>query len=210
LGGDTFQISLSISRGLAGGEQSMTTTRDWGHSRDMWIRVLKKQTGKDLDYWNARLAKKKFADATNLEEWLAEQGVTGYAKQLLVMEHFGYPDFVTSSADELIDGQYADRQHLRPLYDAIVASAQTLGDIVIQARKGFVSLMTPKRTFARIRATTKNRIDLALRLEGRQPRGRLKPSRIHETMPLQISLTERKDLDHEVLEWLRKAYEENR
>jgi Domain of unknown function (DUF5655) len=188
----------------------MTTPRDWSHNREMWVRILKKQTGKDLDYWHARIKKKTFADEGRFKAWLAEQGVTGYAKQLLVMEHFGYPDFVTSSADELIDGQYADRKHLRPIYEAIVASAKGFGELVIQARKGFVSLLTPKRTFARVRATTKSRIDLGLRLEGLQPRGRLKPSRIHETMPVQVSLTKLKDLDHEVVKWLRKSYEENR
>ncbi|HEX2476005.1 MAG TPA: DUF5655 domain-containing protein [Lacipirellulaceae bacterium] len=187
----------------------MTTTRDWNHNREMWIRVLKKQTGKDVDYWNARIKKKKFADAQRLKEWLAEQDVTGYAEQLLVMEHFGYPDFLTSSADELIDGQYADRPHLRPIYEAVVAAAQSIGEIVIQARKGYVSLLTPKRTFARVRATTKDRIDLALRLEESKPRGRLKPSKIHETMPVQVSLKELKDLDEEVIKWLHKAYEEN-
>ena len=188
----------------------MTTTRDWSHNRDTWIQVLKKQTGKDLAYWNARIKKKKFADAQHLKEWLAEQDVTGYAEQLLVMEHFGYPDFFSSSADELIDGQYADRQHLRPIYEAIVAAAQTFGELVIQARKGYVSLLTPKRTFARVRATTRDRVDLALRLEGLQPRGRLEASHIHETMPVQVSLTDLKDLDPQVLKWLRKAYEENR
>jgi hypothetical protein len=171
---------------------------------------LKKQTGKDLDYWNARIKRKKFTDAQRLKEWLAGQDITGYAEQLLVMEHSGYPDFLTSSADELIDRQYADRQQLRPIYEAIVAAAQAIGETVVQARKGYVSLLTPKRTFARIRPTTKSRIDIGLRLEGLQPRGRLEPSRIHDTMPVQVSLTERRDLDREVLKWLRRAYEENR
>jgi uncharacterized protein DUF5655 len=187
----------------------MTKTRDWGHYREMWVRVLKTQTGKDLDYWKARISKKKFASAERLREWLTGEGVTGYARQLLVMEHFGYPDFLTTPADQLIDEQYSDRPQLRPIYGAIVASAQALGEIVIQARKGYVSLLTPKRTFARVRATTKDRIDLGLRLEGMQPRGRLKPSRIHETMPLQVSLTKLSDLDQEVLRWLRKAYKQN-
>lgn len=187
----------------------MTTTRDWSHYRDMWIRVLRKQTGKDVEYWNARIKKRKFADAERLKEWLADEGVTGYAKQLLVMEHFGYPDFVITSADELIDNQYADRQQLRPIYEAIVAAAKVCGEIVIQARKGYVSLMTPTRTFARVRATTTSRIDLGLRLAVLKPQGRLKPSRIHETMPLQVSLTGLTELDHEVLKWLRKAYKEN-
>src|SRR5207247_10963839 len=37
---------------------------------------------------------------------LTKQGVIGYAQTLLVMERFGYPDFMTATADELMDGQY--------------------------------------------------------------------------------------------------------
>ena len=79
----------------------MEKKRDWSHFRDMWVRVLEKQTGKGLNYWNARVRKEKVADTRSLEAWLAEQNVTGYAQQLLVMERFGYPDFLTASADEL-------------------------------------------------------------------------------------------------------------
>src|SRR5262245_1840113 len=184
------------------------TTNDWSHYRETWAELLKKQTGKDLDYWKARMAKQKFADEKALKEWLGWRGVIGYAKQLLVMERFGYPELVTSEAQELIDHQYLDRQQLKPIYDAIVASAQAVGAILIQPSKGYVSLLTPKRMFARIR-TTKKRVELGLRLEGLQPSGRLEPSRIHETMPVQVNLTEPKDVDHEVVEWLRKAYAEN-
>ena len=48
-----------------------------------------------------------------LRRWLSGHGVTGYAQQLLVMERFGYPDFVLATADDLIAKQYADRAHLR-------------------------------------------------------------------------------------------------
>ena len=82
---------------------------DWTQDREMWLRVLEKQTGKGLAYWNARIAKEGHADERKLTAWLADQGVTGYAKQLLVRERFGYPDFMTASARELIEGQYADR-----------------------------------------------------------------------------------------------------
>ena len=57
--------------------------------------------------------------------------------------------------------------------------------------------------------TTKNRVDLGLRLEGQEPGGRLQPSTIHETMKLQISLTSVDQVDAEVLRWLRQAYDEN-
>jgi Domain of unknown function (DUF5655) len=190
-------------------KQSKEKMRDWTHNRDMWIRVLEEKTGKSLAHWNGRITKEKFADVGSLKSWLAQQGVTGYAKQLLVMERFGYPDFVTTSADALIDAQYADRPHLRPIYDAIVRAAGDLGDYVIQVRKGFVSLVTPRRTFARVQSTTRDRVDLGLRLEGTKPGGRLQPSRIHETMKLQISFTKPQDVNGEALRWLKKAYEQN-
>jgi hypothetical protein len=50
---------------------------------------------------------------------------------------------------------------------------------------------------------------LGLRLNGRRPRGRLRPSSIHETMRLQIVLTAPRDVDEKVRDWLRQAYEEN-
>ena len=141
--------------------------------------------------------------------WLTKEGVTGYAQSLLVMERFGYPEFLLASSDELVDGQYADRLHLRPIFDAIIDAAAGLGQFVVQTRKTYVSLVTPKRTFARIQPTTKSRVDLGLRLEGRRVGGRLQPSKIHETMQLQTSLTSPEQVDSEVLGWLHQAYEEN-
>jgi hypothetical protein len=148
-------------------------------------------------------------DEPRLRAWLSRQGITGYAQTLLVMERFGYPDFLTASADELIDRQYADRPALRPIFDAIVEAAQKLGPVVVQARKTCVSLVSPRRTFARVVAATKDRVDLGLRLERQKPHGRLERSRIHETMKLQIGLTSRAEVDTEVCRWLRVAYEES-
>lgn len=187
----------------------MTTTQDWNRNRDMWIRVLEKQTGAGLDAWNRRIAKQRPPDERSLRAWLRRQGVTGYAQSLLVMERFGYPDFVRATADDLIDCQYRDRLHLRPIYDAVVRAAAGCGDITIQARKTYVSLVSPRRTFARVQATTKARVDLGLRLKGSQRGGRLQPCTIHETMPLRVGLTEPGDVDGEVRRWLQRAYAEN-
>jgi Domain of unknown function (DUF5655) len=188
----------------------MSQTRDWQGMRRMSVRLLKERTGEDVDVWNRRIKRKRFKDEKSLRSWLAEQGVTGYAQSHLVMERFGYPDFLLSSADELIDGQYADRPHLRPLLDAIIAAAAGLDEVIIQARKGYVSLVTQRRTFARVQPTTKNRVDLALRLEAQKPSGRLRPSKLHENMPLQVSLPAYSDVDSEVRNWLKQAYDQNR
>ena len=188
----------------------MAQTRDWQGMRDMSARLLKERTGEDVDTWNRRIKRERFDDEKSLRAWLTNQGVTGYAQSLLVMERFGYPDFFLASADELIEGQYADRPQLRPIFDAIIDAAAGLGEVIIQTRKTYVSLVSPRRTFARVQPTTKNRVDLGLRLEDQKPGGRLQPSKIHETMRLQISLTTRDEVDFEVLGWLQQAYDQNR
>jgi hypothetical protein len=188
----------------------MAERRSWQGMKDMSARLLLERTGEDVDTWNQRIRNLHFKDEQSLRAWLEKQGVTGYAQGLLVMENFGYPDFFLASADELIDGQYADRPQLRPICDALIDMAAAFGDVTIQTRKTYVSLVTPRRTFARIQPTTKTRLDLGLRLEGQQPIGRLAPSNIHETMRLQLSLASLEEVDDEVLGWLRQAYEQNR
>jgi hypothetical protein len=143
----------------------MVETHDWGRNRDLWIRLLEKQTGQGVDWWNRRIRE------AHLE--------------------------------------YADRPQLRPVFDAILAAAMELGQVTVQARKTYVSLLSPRRTFARLQPTTRTRLDLGLRLERQPPAGRLQPSRIHPTMPLQISLAGPDEVDSELLYWLRQAYDQN-
>jgi len=200
---------MSVHDGRAMTRDDDVTVRDWQRNREMWVRVLEKQTGEGVDAWNRRVDLARLPDKQSLRAWLAERGVTGYAQSLLVMERFGYPDYLRATGVELVARQYADRPQLKPVYDAIVAAVANFGDVVIQVRKTYVSLVASRRTFARIQPTTKSRIDLGLRIEGERPRGRLQRSTIHETMRLQIGLSMPTEVDSEVIRWLRRAYVEN-
>jgi hypothetical protein len=114
---------------------------------------------------------------------------------------------LTAKARELIDGQYADRPHLRPVLDAVLAALPGLGPVTVQARTTLVSLVTPRRTFAVVQARTRNRVDL--RLDSTPPGGRLLAARDIGAATVRIGLSAPGDLDEEALGWLRRAYEEN-
>ena len=117
--------------------------------------------------------------------------------------------FLTAEAAGLIDAQYADRPHLRPVLDAVLAVLPGLGPVTVQARKTLVSLVTPRRTFAVVQATTKNQVDLGLRLDTVPPGGRLLAARDIGAATVRIGLSAPGDLDEEALGWLLRAYEEN-
>src|SRR6266545_2798095 len=123
---------------------AMAKTRDWEDMRTMSARLLEERTGEGVEAWNRRIKKEAFKDEERLRAWLTKQGVMGYAQTLLVMERFGYPDFLTATADELIDGQYVDRPQLRPILDAVIAAAAGLGDVTIQARRTIAAIEDPR------------------------------------------------------------------
>jgi hypothetical protein len=190
----------------------MTEAKDWSDMMAMSAELLKRRTGGTVAEWNERVRSSGADhDEAHLRTWLTEQGVTGYAQQLLVMERFGYPDFLTATADELIAAQYADRTSLRPILDRILDVASALGAITIQARKGYVSLVSPRRTFAVVRPTTKQRVDLGLRLPRRAPSGRVEAAKGlgNDSITLRVGLHSVDDIDDEVLDLLRLTYAEN-
>jgi hypothetical protein len=180
--------------------------------REQEIRWLIERTGDGLEVWNERVRDSGASDEATLRSWLAGQGVTGYPQMLLVMERFGYPDYLQATADELIENQYADRPELRPILDALLALLLSVGQVEIQARKTYVAFLTPKRTFGALQPTTKKRSDLGLRLSADQPAtGRLEVARNfgQSSVTHKIGLAQVDDIDTEVEDWLQRAYDVN-
>jgi hypothetical protein len=189
----------------------MAEMSTWEAMRTRIHAQLERQTGAGVAEWNQRIAAAGLADEAALRRWLSDQDVTGYPQMLLVCEAFGYPDFLLATADELVDGQYEDRPRLRPILDAVVAAVSGFDGVTIQARKTYVSLVSPRRTFAVVKATTRDRVDLGLRLPGVQPAEPVLAARSlgNDNINLRIPLSCVDNLDEAALAWLRRAYEEN-
>ncbi len=190
-----------------------TAAKSWREMREWCARLLESGTGQGVSAWNERIAAgtpANRADEPTLRKWLSAEGVTGYAQALLVWETFGYPGFLVADAEELIGKQYAGRPHLRPVFDAVLAALPDLaGPVTIQARGTLVSLVSPRRTFAVLKPTTKSRVDLGLRLDTTQPEGRLEPAKNLGQATVRIPLTTPDEVDDDVRNWLTRAYDEN-
>ena len=194
------------------GKESSVEVRTWQGMRESSAKLRQRRTGRNVDEWNRRIARRPFRSQAALRQWLTDEGVTGYAQQLLVWERFGYPSFMTAGADDLIGRQYVDRAQLRPILDATLAALPGIGSVaVVQARKTYVSLVSKRRTFAVVQATTRNRVDLGLRLGKQRPGGRFKPGKGvgNGSMTVCLPLSTVADLDDEALSWLKRAYDEN-
>jgi hypothetical protein len=172
---------------------------------------ITRETGMDVAAWNARIRERSSSNAAELKAWLNEQGVTGYPAMLLRFETFGYPDYLQASANELIDGQYADKPAIRPIYDRLIEALPDVGEVEVQARKTYVALIGPKRTFASIQPTTKTRVDIGLRFDDATLARGLEPAKSigQSSMTHKLALSALDDVDAESIGWLRRAYEAN-
>jgi hypothetical protein len=73
-------------------------------------------------------------------------------------------------------------------------------------------LRAPRRTFAVVQASTKSRVDLGLRLPGREPGGRLLPAKTigNGDCTVRVGVTAVDGVDDEVVDLLDAAWSANR
>lgn len=186
--------------------------RTWREMVQECQELLLRRTGHDVAWWVERARQEEIPDEAALAVWMREEhGVTGYPVSAVSWELFGYPDFMLLAADELLDGQYAGREHLRPIADSLLAWADGTDDVTVQLRKGYVSLHSPRRKFAQITPATRSAVDLALRWEGPAP-ARLEPAPARRGDPFtrRVRLRAASEVDEDLLVLLSAALRQNR
>ncbi|MEL7297774.1 MAG: DUF4287 domain-containing protein, partial [Pseudomonadota bacterium] len=163
---------------------------------------LPHKTGKSLDTWLKLITAHKVQKHGQIVKWLkSEHGVThGFAN--LIAAKFNETDEVVY----LIATQYSGaKSELKPIHDAIVAFAKTLGQDVEFAPKKASHSLRRKKQFALITPATKTRVDLGVALKGVDPTGRLES--YNAMCSHRIRLESLSDFDSEAKDWVRQAYD---
>jgi uncharacterized protein DUF5655 len=171
-------------------------------------RNMQKNTGKTADEWRALLKKSgpKGGDEKAKYAWFREQGVGHVAAKVLSggLEPYQNPG-------KLVDAQYAGaKKELRPIYEAVLKAAKKLGkDVVERPCKTYVPLHRSK-TFAVVKPE-RTRVDIGFCLDKSvKSAGRLTVAKHlgSDRVTHKIELSSPKDIDSEVVRWLKAAYEQ--
>lgn len=180
------------------------------------IAKLPEKTGRSLDDWVAFIRKNGPAGEAARREWLKKTHKLGsnyagwFAERAEGKGEDGDPDRYLETAERYVEQMFdGPKAALRPLYDTLLTLGLSIGkDVKACPCKTIVPLYR-RHVFAQIKPTTRTRIDLGL------PLGATKaPRRLVGTGGLEkgdrithrIEITAPKDIDDEVLRWLKKAY----
>jgi hypothetical protein len=111
--------------------------------------------------------------------------------------------------EEKIKAQYKGKEQLWPIYEQVTAVLSNI-DPAIQfgIRKTYVSMQKGKQ-FGILQPTTKNRLDVGIKLPGVEPTPRLQAAGSFGSGQVthKVALTTPTDIDTELIDWLRQAHE---
>jgi len=172
------------------------------------LRNLEEKTGKPMARWLGIVAKSGLDKHGAIVKMLkSDHGMThGYAN-LVAHEALSSAAIHADDAD-LVAGQYAGKEPLRPIYERLAAAVEAFGDDVeLAPKKAYVSLRRGKQ-FGLVQPSTKTRVDVGLQLKGVEPTGRLEASGSFNAMVShRVRVSEAAEVDDELVSWLRKAYD---
>jgi len=171
------------------------------------INNMPKKTGKSLEEWKEILKEKSFTKHSECVKYLkTEHDVThGFANTIVTLSKDE-----NNSTEDLVSIQYKGKEGLIPIYKELISFIKTLGsDITITPKKGSVSIIR-KRQFVLIKPATKTRIDLGFKLKDKPITERLENSGPFGTMCThRVQISEIKEMDNELKEWIKEAYEKS-
>jgi hypothetical protein len=184
------------------------------------IANLPKTTGRPIEEWIALLKKSGPAGEKERREWLKKNYKLGGTTAWMIVDRAEGkgaedtdPETYLKAAAQYVEAIYAGpKAALRPIHDALIAEGLALGsDVKICPCQTIVPFYR-QHVFAQIKPSTRTRIDFGLALKGAKKKP---PKRLIDTGGLakgdrithRIEITAIADIDAEVKEWLKIAYD---
>jgi predicted transport protein len=110
------------------------------------------------------------------------------------------------SADQVLDGLYVGpKAALRPIHDALLAELRKLGPFEEAPKKTYVSYRR-KKQFVMIGPATNTRVEVGLNMKGQKATDRLQELPAGQMCNYKVKLTDAREVDPELLGWIRTAY----
>ncbi len=173
------------------------------------IENLKKNTGKSLEQWIEIVNQKNFAKHGEIMKFLKEEHsfTHGFANFVALRARDTNADSM-NNVDTVVERQYKGKEHLMLIYETLLAEILKFGnDIEVAPKNAYVSLRR-KKQFAILQPATKTRFEIGINLKGQEGQGILEPITAANAMcSHKINLSSKDDISKEVLQWIKKAYQ---
>lgn len=174
---------------------------------------IQEQTGKSPQDFIQLADKKGFlkpgVKAGDIVAWLKKDFSLGHGHAMAIVLLLRQASGPMPTSDDKISKQFSGaRAHWRKAYDGLLSKIDKFGpDVSVDPTDTYISLLRNKKKFAVVQVSS-DRMDLGIKLKGIPAKGRFEKSGTWNQMVThRVRLKEPRQIDAELLSWLRQAYD---
>ena len=183
-----------------------------------WVADLKTKTGRTLDEWLRLIKKSGPKDEKGRREWLKTEYGLGTNSAWWLAERacgkgseVGDADEYLKAAEGYVETMFSGaKAGLKPIYDALLQLGLNIGKEAKACPCQTIVPLYRNHVFAQIKPTTRTRIDFGFALGDTKAKGRLIDTggfARKDRITHRIEISSLKDIDAEVKQWLKVAYD---
>jgi hypothetical protein len=177
------------------------------------LKNIQTRTGKTLDELYAMIRQSGLTKPGEIRDMLKRELGMGHGDAVILASFYlksgGNPAAKAPdvSVDEAVDEIYSGaKAGLRPIHDKLMTAIAEFGPFEAAPKKGYLSLRR-KRQFAMLTPATKTRFEVGLNMKDVPASERLIELPAGGMCQYKVSLTDAKEVDPELIAWIRQAYE---
>jgi hypothetical protein len=175
------------------------------------IANIQKKTGKSLDELAGVIKKSGLTKHGEVRDYLKRELGLGHgdANALVhaVLQSDGQRAAEGKSSDQVLDDIYSGaRAHMRPIHEKLMKEIHRFGAFDIVPKKGYVSLRR-KKQFAMIGPKTNTRFEVGINARDLKKNPRLLEQPKGSMCNYIVNVTDVKEVDDELIAWIKSAYE---
>jgi hypothetical protein len=172
---------------------------------------IEKRTGKSLSELTAIVKGSGLTKHGELRDMLKKDLGMGHGDANTLVHHalqsHGAAAAEGKSDNEVLDAIYAGpKAAMRPIHDRLMAAIAKFGDFEVAPKKTYVSLRR-KKQFATIGPATNTRFEVGLNMKGVPGTARLEALPPGGMCQYRVKVADAKEVDAELIAWIRQAYD---
>ena len=175
-----------------------------------YLENIKAKTGKTPDDFRALAAKKGLTQFGEVIAWLKADFGLGHGHANAIAQLVVNPEKFLAGADKMLASLFSGEKVMwRKAYDALGAKVTKFGsDARLSPNRTYVNLKRGSRKFAVLQPSTAERFDIGIKLKDVAPAGRFEAAGSWNAMVAhRLRISEPKQIEAEVLKWLKRAHE---
>jgi hypothetical protein len=171
---------------------------------------IKAKTGKTPDDFAKLAAKKGWTTHGEIVAWLKSDFALGHGHATAIAGVLLKSGARKASPVQKMDALFSGKKtEWRKACDNLISQIRQFGpDVVVQANKTYVNLLRSTKKFGILQPSSADRLDIGIKRKGKDSGGRFETAGKWNSMVThRVRVANPKEIDAEVLSWLKSAYE---